>query len=80
MNLVLTERNALDAPELGIELGTALQRLYPADFKIGAFWELLVRSRRLDGLMAGRDPRRVAQDWQEELQKFEVVSKKYLIY
>ena len=35
VNLVLTERNALDAPELGIELATALQKLYPADFKIG---------------------------------------------
>jgi uncharacterized protein YbbC (DUF1343 family) len=33
-----------------------------------------------DGLMAGKDPRRIAQDWQEELEKFEVLRKKYLIY
>ncbi len=33
-----------------------------------------------DALLAGRDPRRIAQDWQEELEKFEVVRKKYLIY
>jgi uncharacterized protein YbbC (DUF1343 family)/CubicO group peptidase (beta-lactamase class C family) len=80
VNLVLTERNALDAPELGIELATALQRLYPADFKIGRVTELLMNSAAFDGLMAGRDPRRIAQDWQEELQKFEVVRQKYLIY
>jgi uncharacterized protein YbbC (DUF1343 family)/CubicO group peptidase (beta-lactamase class C family) len=80
VNLVLTERNALDAPELGIELATALQRLYPADFKIGRMTELLMNSAAFDGLMAGRDPRRIAQDWQEELQKFEVVRQKYLIY
>jgi hypothetical protein len=30
--------------------------------------------------MAGRDPRRIAGDWQEELEKFVVVRKKYLIY
>jgi hypothetical protein len=30
--------------------------------------------------MAGRDPRRIAQDWQEELEKFGVVRQKYLIY
>jgi uncharacterized protein YbbC (DUF1343 family)/CubicO group peptidase (beta-lactamase class C family) len=80
VNVVLTERNALDAPELGIELAAALQRLYPANFKIGRMAELLVNQAAFDGLMAGRDPRRIAQDWQEELEKFEVVRKKYLIY
>jgi uncharacterized protein YbbC (DUF1343 family)/CubicO group peptidase (beta-lactamase class C family) len=80
VNLVLTERNALDGPELGIELAAALQRLYPADFKIGRMQELLVNQAAYDGLMAGKDPLRIAQDWQEELQKFEVVRKKYLIY
>jgi uncharacterized protein YbbC (DUF1343 family) len=80
VNVVLTERNALDAPELGIELAAALQRLYPANFKIGRMAELLVNQAAFDGLMAGRDPRRIAGDWQEELEKFEVVRKKYLIY
>ncbi len=80
VNVVLTERNALDGPELGIELAAALQKLYPADFKIGRITELLVNQEAFDGLMAEKDPRRIAQDWQEDLQKFEVVRKKYLIY
>jgi uncharacterized protein YbbC (DUF1343 family)/CubicO group peptidase (beta-lactamase class C family) len=80
VNVVLTERNALDAPELGIELAAALQKLYPANFKIGRMAELLVNQAAFEGLMAGRDPRRIAGDWQEELEKFEVVRKKYLIY
>jgi uncharacterized protein YbbC (DUF1343 family) len=80
VNLVLTERNALDAPELGIELAAALQKLYPANFKIGRVAELLGNQAAFDGLMAGEDPRRIAQDWQEELQKFEVMRQKYLIY
>jgi uncharacterized protein YbbC (DUF1343 family)/CubicO group peptidase (beta-lactamase class C family) len=80
VNIVLTERNALDGPELGIELAAALQKLYPADFKIGRITELLVNQAAFDGLMAGKDPRRIAQDWREELEKFEVVRKKYLIY
>jgi uncharacterized protein YbbC (DUF1343 family)/CubicO group peptidase (beta-lactamase class C family) len=80
VNLVLTERNALDGPELGIELAAALQRLYPANFKIGRITELLVNQAAFDGLMAGRDPQRIAQDWREELEKFEVVRQKYLIY
>ncbi len=80
VNIVLTERNALDAPELGIELAAALRKLYPADFKIERITELLVNQAAYDGLVAGRDPRRIAQDWQEELEKFEVVRKQYLMY
>jgi len=80
VNLILTERNALDAPELGIELAAALRKLYPADYKMERMAELLVNQAAYDGLVTGKDPRRIAQDWQEELEKFEVVRKKYLIY
>jgi len=80
VNVVLTERNALDAPELGIELAAALKKLYPTDFKMERMAELLVNQVAFDGLVAGEDPRRIAQDWQEELDKFELLRKKYLIY
>jgi uncharacterized protein YbbC (DUF1343 family)/CubicO group peptidase (beta-lactamase class C family) len=80
VNLVLTDRNALDAAELGVELAAALRKLYPADFKLERITELLVNQAAYDGLLAGEDPQRIAQDWQEELQKFELVRKKYLIY
>jgi uncharacterized protein YbbC (DUF1343 family) len=80
VNVVLIERNALDAPELGIELAAALRKLYPADFKLERMAELLVNQAAYDGLAVGRDPRRIAQDWQEELEKFQVVRQKYLIY
>ena len=80
VNLVLTERNALDGPELGIELAAALRKLYPADFKLERMTALLVNQAAYDGLVAGKDPRRIAQDWQEELETFELVRKKYLIY
>ncbi len=80
VNVILTERNALDAPELGIELAAALLKLYPADFKIERITQLLVSQAAYDGLLAGRDPRRIAQDWQEDLEKFQLVRQKYLIY
>jgi uncharacterized protein YbbC (DUF1343 family)/CubicO group peptidase (beta-lactamase class C family) len=79
-NVVLTERNALDAPELGMELAAALKKLYPADFKMERMAELLVNQAAYESLVAGRDPRRITQDWQEELEKFEAVRRKYLIY
>jgi uncharacterized protein YbbC (DUF1343 family) len=65
VNIVLTERNALDAPELGMEFAGALRKLYPADFKMERMAELLVNQAAYEGLVAGKDPRRIAQDWQE---------------
>jgi uncharacterized protein YbbC (DUF1343 family)/CubicO group peptidase (beta-lactamase class C family) len=80
VNIVLTDRNGLDAPELGIELAAALHKLYASDFKIEKMQNLLVNQAAYDALVAGEDPRRIAQDWMEELQKFGKVREKYLIY
>jgi uncharacterized protein YbbC (DUF1343 family)/CubicO group peptidase (beta-lactamase class C family) len=64
VNIVLIDRNGFDGPELGIELASALRKLYPADFKMERMQELLVNQSVYDALVAGRDPRRIAQDWQ----------------
>jgi uncharacterized protein YbbC (DUF1343 family) len=80
VNVILTDRNGLDAPELGIELASALRRLHLAEFKIDRMMELLANQAVFDAIVSGRDPRRIAQDWMEELEKFQVVRKKYLIY
>jgi uncharacterized protein YbbC (DUF1343 family)/CubicO group peptidase (beta-lactamase class C family) len=80
VNVVLLDRNALDAPELGIELASALRKLYPADYKIERITELLMNQVVYDALLTGEDPRRIAQDWQENLEKFEAIRKKYLLY
>jgi len=80
VNIVLAERNALDTPELGLELAAALNKLYPADFKMERMADLLVNQAAWDGLVADRDPRRIALDWQEDLEKFQLVRQKYLIY
>ncbi len=80
VNILLTDRNGFDAPELGIELAAALRKLYPADFKIERMSELLVNQSVYDALVAGQDPRRIAQEWQEGLAAFQKVREKYLIY
>jgi uncharacterized protein YbbC (DUF1343 family)/CubicO group peptidase (beta-lactamase class C family) len=80
VNIVLLDRNGLDAPELGIELAAALRKLYPADYKMERITELLVSQATYDALVAGQDPRRIAEDWQDELEKFDAIRKKYLIY
>ena len=80
VNIILTDRNGFDAPELGMELAAALHKFYPADFKIERMTQLLMNQSVYDALAAGQDPRRIAQDWHEGLQKFMKVREKYLIY
>ena len=80
VSFVVTDRNGFDAPELGMELASALRKLYPNDYKIERLSELLMNQSAYDALVAGQDPRRIAQDWQEGLQKFQKVREKYLIY
>jgi uncharacterized protein YbbC (DUF1343 family) len=80
VNFVVTDRNGFDAPELGMELAAALRRLYPADYKIERLPELLMNQSVYDALLAGQDPRRITQEWQEGLEKFQKVREKYLIY
>jgi len=80
VNIVLTERNALDAPELGIELASALHKLYPEQFHLERMTELLVNQPVYDAIAKGEDSRRIAQDWQEGLDNFQRVRQKYLIY
>jgi uncharacterized protein YbbC (DUF1343 family) len=80
VNLVVTERNALDAPELGLEVAMALQQLYPDHYKIAAIDTLMVSKASLEAIVAGQDPRRVAEEWQDQIERFEVVRSKYLLY
>jgi len=80
VNVVLTDRNGFDGPEMGIEIAAALHKLYAPDFKIEKMQALLVNQSVYDALVAGQDPRRIAQDWREELGRFGKVREKYLIY
>jgi uncharacterized protein YbbC (DUF1343 family)/CubicO group peptidase (beta-lactamase class C family) len=80
VNIVLMQRDFFDAPELGIEIASALHALYPNEFDMKRM-PLLVGSQKIvDDIANGVDPRRIWQDWQEPLQTFMTVRKKYLIY
>ena len=79
-NLIVTDRNALDAPELGAEIASALLKLYPAQYKIANLDTLMVSHASFEAIAAGKDPRRVAEDWQDGIEPFELLRAKYLLY
>jgi uncharacterized protein YbbC (DUF1343 family) len=80
VNLIVLDRNTLESPELGVELASALHKLYPNDFKLERMSDLLVNQAVLDAIGAGEDPRRIAEDWRERLEEFVRLREKYLLY
>jgi uncharacterized protein YbbC (DUF1343 family)/CubicO group peptidase (beta-lactamase class C family) len=80
VNIILIERNAFDAPELGIELAAALYKLYPAQFHTEKMIDLLANQVVLDAVINDADPRVIAESWRTPLERFEQMRQKYLLY
>ena len=80
VSIILTNRETLDAAELGVELASALHKLYPQQFELAKMSALLVNQAALQGLQNGEDPRRIAEDWRDGLDRFMQVRVKYLLY
>ncbi len=80
INIILIERNAFDAPELGMELASALRKLYPEQFQMERMIELLANQSVYDAIAKGENPQRIAEDWREPLETFQQLRQKYLIY
>jgi len=80
VNLVVLDRNGLDAPELGIELAAALHALYSGDYKLDAIGGLLANRQVYDELLRGDDPRQIAARWSDALENFQRLRGKYLLH
>jgi uncharacterized protein YbbC (DUF1343 family) len=75
----LTDRNALDAPEFGIELISALHQLYP-EFTLEKTGRLIVNVDTERALNNKDDPRSIAASWAADLAVFERQREPYLLY
>jgi len=80
VQIVVLNREIVDAPELGIELATALHKLYLQEFEMSKMNTLLANMPAFQALQAGQDPRRIANDWRDGVEKFLQVRAKYLLY
>jgi uncharacterized protein YbbC (DUF1343 family) len=80
IEIAVTRRDAMDAPEAGLEIASAIYRLYPTQLELAKIDTLLVNRAILDALLAGKDPKQIAGGWQKDLRKFELGRKRYLLY
>jgi uncharacterized protein YbbC (DUF1343 family)/CubicO group peptidase (beta-lactamase class C family) len=80
VRLTLTDRNALDSPELGIEIISALHHLYPTHFTLAQTAPLIANAETSAALARNEDPRTIAVSWAAALATFHARSAPYLIY
>ncbi len=80
IELIVSDRDVVDSPELGLEIATAVHKLNGDKFQLEKIDRLLANETVLEGLKAGRDPQRMAEDWQTQLHAFEVKRQPYLLY
>ena len=80
VRIILTDRHALDSPLLGIELASALYRLYPAEFRIQETLGMVGARRVLQAITDGQDPKLISLQWQDNLKEFAALRSRYLLY
>jgi uncharacterized protein YbbC (DUF1343 family) len=79
ISFTVTDKSALDSPELGIELISALHHLYP-EFAMAKAEHLIANADTIRALENQEDPRKIAEGWKADLAEFEKRREGYLLY
>jgi len=80
VQILVTDRSAVDSSEVGVEVAGALMKLFPGAIDLGQTARLIGDDSVIAALGAGEDPRIIRQRWQEAVAGFRAVRTKYLIY
>lgn len=80
VRLRVLDRTSLDSPALGVELASALTRLYPAKFALGSALGMIGSREVFRAIQCGEDPRTIRQRWQAQLDRFNRLRAQYLLY
>jgi uncharacterized protein YbbC (DUF1343 family) len=80
IRVLVTDRTVLDSPELGVEIASALWKLYPRDFTLQAIDPVKLDRATLSAIEASRDARRIAAAWDDGTASFAKRRARYLLY
>jgi uncharacterized protein YbbC (DUF1343 family)/CubicO group peptidase (beta-lactamase class C family) len=80
VRFVVTGREAFNSVRLGMEIGAALEKLFPGKLPWDATARLIGNKDTISALRELRDPRAIESDHEEPLRNFLAVRDKYLLY
>ena len=80
VRVALTDRDALQPMRMGIEIASALGKLYPGKFEAAKMIDLVGNAATIKQLVEGEDPAVIVASWNKDLETFRKVRAKYLLY
>jgi len=80
MQILVTDREAVDAGEVGVEIAGALVKLFPGRMDLTQTARLVGNESTVALLAAGEDPRTIRREWEHAVERFREVRQKYLLY
>ena len=78
--MVVTDRASLQSMRMGIEIASALAKLYPGKFDVAKMIALVGNAATIERLENGDAPAAIVASWNEELEAFRKMRAKYLLY
>jgi len=76
----ITDRQAVRAMKMGMEIATVLRKLYPEKFDPEKISVLVGNAETIRELQAGTPPEKIVEGWNGDLSTFELLRKKYFLY
>jgi uncharacterized protein YbbC (DUF1343 family) len=80
VRFIITDREALNSVQLGLEIICAIQKLYPGKIDIEVNHRLIGNAATIAALRDGKDPKTIESDFDSALKQFLNTRKKYLLY
>jgi uncharacterized protein YbbC (DUF1343 family) len=80
VRMFVSDRAVLDSPELGVEIASALWKLYRRNFALLTIDPLKLNRATVTAIQAGVDPLRIAVSWKNETSSFETRRARHLLY
>ena len=78
--VALKDRYALQTMRMGIEIASALGKLYPGKFEAAKMIFLVGSAATIERIEEGEDATAIVTSWNKELEQFRKVRAKYLLY
>jgi len=80
VRVILADRNDLRPLRMGIEIASALAKVYPEKFEVEKITELVGNAATIEQLSKGQAPQSIIASWEGGLKSFREMRAKYLLY
>jgi len=80
VQIYVDDWSKLEPVRVGMTIAVELRKLYPNDWQVDRFNNLLLDPATMDGLKAGKSPEELERAWQAGLERFKERRKAFLLY